>query len=136
MRTALLRLCGLILLLPVGCGPVASAPTADSRGPTAQETRKTLAVGALNSVKGFSPWLIGTTGGGARSLFEIHINGLVTTDAQGNLEPRLAARLPSFEDGTITVLPDGRMQTIWMLRRTSNGTTALPSRPTWCSAGR
>jgi peptide/nickel transport system substrate-binding protein len=67
-------------------------------------------------VKGFSPWLIGTTGGGARSLYEIFTNGLVSTDAVGNLEPRLAAKLPSFDDGSIVILPDGRMQTTWKMR--------------------
>jgi peptide/nickel transport system substrate-binding protein len=116
MRSALLALCGLLLWLPLGCGPAASSSAPDQSRSAGTQAPKTLTLGALNSIKGFSPWLIGTTGGGARSLFETHINGLVTTDFQGNLEPRLAARLPSFDDGTIIVLPDGRMQTIWKLR--------------------
>src|SRR5581483_2768434 len=71
----------------------------------------------LNSLKGFNPWLAApTTGGGGRSVYELFINGLVSTDADGGIEPRLAARLPSLDDGSIKVLPDGRMQTTWNLR--------------------
>src|SRR5438093_3502022 len=107
-----------LVVLSIACAPApASSPGAGvptSAAPTQQ--RKTITVAALNSVKGFSPWLIGTTGGGARSLYEIFTNGLVSTDAVGNLEPRLAARLPSFDDGSIAVLPDGRMQTTWKMR--------------------
>lgn len=109
----------LLLLVLVGCGPAGVAPAAAPGAPSsdsAPQQRKTISVGALNSVKGFSPWLIGTTGGGARSLFEIHTNGLVSTDAVGNLEGRLAAALPSLDDGSIVVFPDGRMQTTWRLR--------------------
>src|SRR5581483_10007449 len=31
--------------------------------------------------------------------------------------PRLAAEVPSLDDGTITVLPDGRMKVVYPLRR-------------------
>lgn len=31
-------------------------------------------------------------------------------------EARVAARIPSPDDGTLTVLPDGRMRTVWSLR--------------------
>src|SRR5438552_17878609 len=110
----------LFLAVFVSCGPSGPAASAPPPGlakvTTAAETHQTITVAATNSVKGFSPWLIGTTGGGARALFEIHTNGLVSTDAVGNIEGRLAARLPSFQDGTIVVLPDGRMQTTWTLR--------------------
>jgi peptide/nickel transport system substrate-binding protein len=36
---------------------------------------------------------------------------------RGGYEPRLAGRLPSLDDGSIAVLPDGRMRTTWSLRR-------------------
>src|SRR5947209_5470400 len=93
----------LFLLVLVSCGPASPAPSTTGApapsAPAAPPVKKTITIAALNSVKGFSPWLIGTTGGGARSLFETHTNGLVTTDAAGNLTGRLAARLPSFDDG-------------------------------------
>lgn len=47
---------------------------------------------------------------------ELHSNFLVTTDAEGATAPRLAARLPSLDDGSIVLLPDGRMRTTWNLR--------------------
>src|SRR5437867_12047661 len=107
-----------VLFVLLGCGP--AAPAAPGAGvpsnASAPPQHKTITVAATNSVKGFSPWLIGTTGGGARALFEMHTNGLVSTDAVGNIEGRLAARLPSFDNGTIAVLPDGRTQTTWTLR--------------------
>src|SRR4051812_43556118 len=109
----------LVLLVLVGCGPAAPAVPSSSGAQSATPppaTRKTITASALNSVKGFSPWLIGTTGGGARAMFEISTNGLVSTDAAGNLEARLAAKLPSFDDGTVVILPDGRMSTTWKVR--------------------
>src|SRR6266540_2184409 len=112
---------GLCILLTVlaGCGPVRPAPPdgAKSSGAgSALQSRQTITIAAQNSLKGFSPWLAGTTGGGGRTLYELFINGLVSTDADGGIEARLAARLPSFDDGTIVILPDGRMKTTWKLR--------------------
>jgi peptide/nickel transport system substrate-binding protein len=54
--------------------------------------------------------------GGGAALVEIHTAGLVSQDATGNPEPRLASRLPKLEDGTIVALPDGRMETTWKMR--------------------
>jgi peptide/nickel transport system substrate-binding protein len=47
---------------------------------------------------------------------EIYTAALVTNDRVGGLEPRLAASIPSLDDGSIVLLPDGRMQTTWRLR--------------------
>jgi len=113
-------LCILALLPLLACGPggpgspsPGAGRAVEDRGPSSP---KTITVAALNSIRGFGPWNLGTTGGGAASLGEIHSNGLVTNDFHGNLEPCLAARLPSFEDGTIVVLPDVRMRATWELR--------------------
>jgi peptide/nickel transport system substrate-binding protein len=58
----------------------------------------------------------GTTGGGGRSLTEIHSNALITEDNQGAIVPRLAAALPSVSDDSWVVNPDGTMRTTWKLR--------------------
>ncbi|MBM2809683.1 MAG: hypothetical protein HW416_442, partial [Chloroflexi bacterium] len=58
----------------------------------------------------------GNTTGGVPSVEGIHSVGLVTQDSRGNEAPRLAAELPSLGNGTIALLPDGRMQTTWRLR--------------------
>jgi len=106
------------VLLSVGCSALtpSQAPSAAPPASTATASHKTITVAVGNSIKGFSPWLIGTTAGGARALYEIFTNGLVTNDATGNLAGRLAARMPSFDDGTIVVQPDGHMVTTWTLR--------------------
>lgn len=109
-------LISLLLISLLGCAGPRPSTTASGSVPEPPLQRKTITVAALNSVKGFSPWLIGTTGGGARSLFEIHTNGLVTTDDVGNFAGRLADGLPTFDDGSITVLPNGQLETRWKLR--------------------
>lgn len=93
-----------------------SKPDRPGPGPPQAGEPKTITIAARDPVRGFAPWNVGSTGGGTLSLVELHSNALVSVDAQGNLEPRLAARLPSFDDGTIVVLPDGRMRATWALR--------------------
>lgn len=109
--------CG-VLCLAVACAPApATAPgSAPGGGEPGAGPRKTITVSALNPVRGFGPWLLGSTQGGAASLANIHSNTLASTDAGGNLEARLALKIPSFDDGSIASLPDGRMQTTWKLR--------------------
>jgi len=41
---------------------------------------------------------------------------LTVYDVQGNLIPRLAEKVPSFQDGDWKSLPDGRMEVTWKLR--------------------
>src|SRR5207249_3052764 len=45
-----------------------------------------------------------------------HTNSLVTLDSAGNEVAQVAAELPSLDNGSITMLPDGRMRTVWHLR--------------------
>ncbi|MBM2811325.1 MAG: hypothetical protein HW416_2084 [Chloroflexi bacterium] len=107
----------ILLLASMGCNP-ATPSTAPNSQPSDAVPRpiKTLTIAQLNSVKAYALWDFNNTDGGGTSLAEIHTNGLVTADADGNLAPQLAAKLPSLEDGTIVLLPDGRMQTTWQLR--------------------
>ncbi|MBM2812951.1 MAG: hypothetical protein HW416_3710, partial [Chloroflexi bacterium] len=51
-------------------------------------------------------WEFSNTNGGGASLAEVHTTGLVTFDGAGNLTGRIASGLPSFDDGSIVVLPD------------------------------
>jgi peptide/nickel transport system substrate-binding protein len=69
----------------------------------------------VNPVSGFGPWNV-QPGGGTEAVHEIASAGLVSLDASGNVEPRLAMKLPSLSDGTMEILPDGRMQATWKLR--------------------
>ncbi|HZT07633.1 MAG TPA: ABC transporter substrate-binding protein [Chloroflexota bacterium] len=88
-----------------------------SGDPTRSETRKSLTIAALASYKGFGPQFVTTTGGGSRQLNEIHSVGLLTTDLEGSVIPRLASDLPTVSGGDVVLMPDGRMQTTFHLRR-------------------
>src|SRR4051812_14732677 len=109
----------LIATIAVGCSsaaPSARPASSNSAPQAAAEPRKTLTIAAGNSILGFGIQSAGTTGGGARSLIELHSNGLATTDPKGAIIARLGTQLPSFSDGSMVVLPDGRLQTSWKLR--------------------
>jgi ABC-type transport system substrate-binding protein len=59
-----------------------------------------------------------STVGGWQALCELHSNALVTVDAASSkMVGRLAEQAPTLADGTITLLPDGRMKVIHRLRR-------------------
>jgi peptide/nickel transport system substrate-binding protein len=107
-----LAACGL------ACGP--AGPASDrgaDRGKNEAATPKSLVIGMLSDIRGFGAWEIRGTSGGAAALGELHTSGLVTAGMRGGSEPRLAAWLPSLGDGSILVLPDGRMRVTWHLRR-------------------
>ncbi|MBM2809648.1 MAG: hypothetical protein HW416_407 [Chloroflexi bacterium] len=102
------------LLLAAGCAQ--PRPSADTTGPATaptERTTKTITLGVLDGVKAYGH--LEYPGGGLASLSELLSNALVT-DGNGGLEPRLASKLPSFDDGSIVLLPDGRMRTTWNLR--------------------
>lgn len=108
----------LLLALAGGaCAPTPPVqPAAPAGAPPAARSTKTLTIGTLTPISGFAPWDIGTTQGGAAALAEIHSSALVTPGLDGKLEGRLAAHIPSLDDGTMAVLPSGRLQTTWKLR--------------------
>lgn len=111
---------GLTVML-VACG--APAPSGQPRDRSAAapatgtvQVARTITIGQTNAIRFYGPWEFSSTPGGGASMAEVHTSGLMSEDASGNSEPRVARALPSFDDGTITVLPDGRMRTIWKLR--------------------
>jgi len=108
----------ILIALVLGCaGPgAAQLPAANDASNPAPEVRKTIIVAAGAPVKGFVSWNQPTTAGGTLGLNEIYANGLSSTDAVGKREGLLAARIPSLEDGSMVVLPDGHMRATWPLR--------------------
>lgn len=60
----------------------------------------------------------GQSVGGWTSLSELHSAGLITSD-YSTPRPigRLAEKVPSIDDGSITILPDSRMRVVYQLRR-------------------
>src|SRR4051812_13820502 len=107
---------GLAVLLSFACGPTPAQPSPRLQGADASRVQKTITIAQLNTIKSYGPWEFSSTAGGGASLAEIHTVGLTSEDRAGNFEARLAERLPSLDNGTMVVLPDGRMQTTWTLR--------------------
>lgn len=109
----------LTLLLAAGCAM--PQPTTRPDQPSGVSDRdsgppKAITIAQLNPTKSYGPWDFSSTSGGGPSLAEVHTVSLVSEDQAGNPAARLAARIPSLDDGTMTLLPDGRMRTLWSLR--------------------
>jgi peptide/nickel transport system substrate-binding protein len=116
----MIRFVAAILITVALCSCAPTAPggpgSAPGAAPAAPPVVKIITIATLVQIKGFGPWDIGSTTGGWAPLNELHSVGLVADATRGGLEPRLAAKLPSLDDGSIRLLPDGRMQTTWQLR--------------------
>lgn len=67
---------------------------------------------------GFSIVSTSIPSGGWVQVTELHSDGLITSEP-GSRRPigRLAENVPSLEDGTLTMLPDGKMREIFRLRK-------------------
>src|SRR5581483_5255920 len=118
MQRATLARC-LLLIGLLGCArssPAAESGTSLPAAAAPLEQPKTITIAQLSTVKSYGPWDFSDTSGGAATLAEIHTIGLVSADAQGAPQARLAARIPSLDDGGVVMLPDGRMQTTWQLK--------------------
>lgn len=117
-RCALLVL--LVSALVLGaCAPAASGPAPRPGERSGQPARqKTLNIAISNAVDALSIMGSSTTSGGWQSLNELHSNGLVTADRDVQRPvPRLATQVPSFGNSLIEMLADGRMKTVYPLRR-------------------
>jgi peptide/nickel transport system substrate-binding protein len=108
-----------LLLLLGACAPAAQTTTQAPGSQANQPARlKTLTVGISNDVDALSIMGSSTTSGGWQSLNELHSQGLVTADRDVQRPiPRIATQVPSFDNGNIELLPDGRMKTVFPLRR-------------------
>src|SRR5689334_1494118 len=97
------------------------APTPSGRGATdpapAPQRTKTLTFAITSDVLAMGVAGNTTTAGGWQTLNEVHSNGLITSDINSRRPiGRLAERVPTLDDGTISLLPDGRMRVIYHLR--------------------
>ncbi|HZT07019.1 MAG TPA: ABC transporter substrate-binding protein, partial [Chloroflexota bacterium] len=88
---------------------------------------KTLTIGVTSPVTAMAIFGNQTTAGGWLSTTEVHSDGLITSDVHTRTPiGRLAERVPSLDDGSIALLPDGRMRVTYTLRR---GVTWQDQRP-------
>ena len=106
----------IMTLILTSCG----APPIENRGvpSDSRSTTKTLVLGVTSTVQGFSIGGASSTTGGWETSGEIHSNGLITADVDSrNPIGQLAESAPSFDDGSITPLLDGRVRVVYRLRR-------------------
>src|SRR5437899_5428319 len=110
---------GIALIVLLGCARTSPGSLPTEGGGIGQQVapvKKTITLATLEPVTALGPWDTSAKGGVGPTQ-EIHTSGLVTSGVSGAPEARLASKLPSLQDGSILVLPDGRMQTTWTLRR-------------------
>jgi ABC-type transport system substrate-binding protein len=119
MRRLICWLLAFYMIVVTACVPASGEGRAGSAAPTrvdAPARTKTITIGVTAPVPGLGGANIQTALGGVAYTTDIHSIGLVALLADGGKEPRLATQLPSLDDGSIVLSPDGKMQTIWKLR--------------------
>ncbi|HZT06756.1 MAG TPA: ABC transporter substrate-binding protein [Chloroflexota bacterium] len=118
-------------LLLAACSAPAVPSTPSSRtvaegAPTAAPKRISLAVAANvpTLVDRLSAGGVGVPG--LTDLQKMLSPGLTVRDDQGALRPILAESAPTLENGLWTLLPDGRMQTIWKIKTSARWQDGIP----------
>lgn len=117
IRRALLILLGLSTVL-ASCAPQTAAPSAGSAARSGGDTEVIVQKPTLLrlAIAQYPP-SFGSRLGGFNGRVNQLINAfLARPDHRGELLPYLTEKLPSQDDGTWIVNPDGTMQTIWTLR--------------------
>src|SRR4030095_11409852 len=103
--------------VPACAPPGASTVTTGERSSGQPARTKTLTLGITTTVKALGMISEATPTGGWGSIEEIYSDALISTGQGFSLVGRLAERVPSVEDGTVSVLPDGQMRVVFNLRR-------------------
>ena len=123
MRPSYQILAFALMLLVTACAAPASRPTdlgAQPRtSPSAPHERKAIEILIRGGPNAFITEVGGLSGPTARPSRYFHefVNAYVTTrDHDDEVAPHLAAALPSLDDGTWKLLPDGGMEVTWKLR--------------------
>lgn len=97
--------------------PSRSGPGAPPPPGSQPDREKTIVVGITGAVEAMPIMGSSSTTGGWHSLDEVFAQGLITADRDTRRPvPRLASKVPAFNDGSIEILSDGRMRTVYPLR--------------------
>src|SRR5438067_982551 len=110
IRLVPLAVCLVIVIATCAPTPPLTGPRVEPASSVAPAARqpKTLVIGLRGAINGFAHAYTGTVAGGAETFDEAHSQGLVTAGTTSSRPvPRLAAALPSLDDGTALLLPDG-----------------------------
>lgn len=104
-------------LLVLSCGPGPDARSGAAGADRAASAPRTLRMGMhVGEAPDDGIALFGPGGtGGPEHTYAFHA-GLTIYDAQGNLLPQVAQKVPTVEDGDWIPFPDGRMEVTWKLR--------------------
>jgi ABC-type transport system substrate-binding protein len=114
-------LCAATVLL-VGCAQSPAARPADGGAAPSQSAATTgapktlrIAIDESNEPRAGMP-VFASGNQAAIEHFLMFDAGLTVYDQDGNLQPRIATKVPSLADGDWKVNPDGSMQVTWKLR--------------------
>src|SRR5678809_924562 len=109
-----------LVTLAACAAPTPSAPQSGRAASTTAErpSRTKSVVFGVTSINPMAMTTVSSSIGGWASAIEFHTNGLITSDLTTR-KPigRLAERAPNIEDGSLSVLPDGRMRVVYNLRK-------------------
>ncbi len=117
-----MRLAYVVIVLAfalTACAPSGASPSSTgNQGASSSASRGAKSiVAAINEDPGnFWDGITGGGGSGARELGHMVNQYLVALGPDAQPQPRLLAELPTQDNGTWRVLPDGRMETTWKLR--------------------
>ncbi len=105
-----------LALIAASCapgGPVSGQPRASDQS----SAPKVLNIGVNSDAEPAEGGIAygGAGAGGSETMFMLHA-ALTVYDDQGNIQPRLAASVPTIANGAWTVAPDGAMEVTWKLR--------------------
>ncbi|MBM2810576.1 MAG: hypothetical protein HW416_1335 [Chloroflexi bacterium] len=110
---------GLVASL-AACTPPAGPST--QQAPSQQQGErpgviKTLTIGITGAAPAMGVMGPTNTNGGWHSVGDVHSHGLTTTDTNSRRPVgRLAENIPNVDDGSVSLLPDGRMRVAYTLR--------------------
>ena len=121
-RSPSLARIAVVTLLLAGCagpgGPAQSGGTQSGGASPGPQRARAVTIGVTSNVVGMT--IIGdvTSVGGWPHASDVYSNGLITSDFDSR-KPigRLAERAPSTDDGSISLLPDGRMRVVYQIRK-------------------
>ncbi|HEY3116851.1 MAG TPA: ABC transporter substrate-binding protein, partial [Chloroflexota bacterium] len=106
-------------MVQAACAPSAPDTGTSTGAPQSsidEGANKTLVIAHASEYRTLGPFGSNSTAGGGATIMGVHSTGLVNLDAQGNETAWVAAAIPSLNDGSVVLLPDGRMRTTWRLR--------------------
>jgi peptide/nickel transport system substrate-binding protein len=105
-------------MLLLACAAPVAQPAGDRPvgGEQRAQAPKRLRVGIIQEPRGWMPWGGTSTAGGAQNPLWMTTRTLTIIAGDGTIKPVLAEALPTLEQGTWRIDPDGTMEQTWKIR--------------------